>query len=146
LTRSVLAVTAVIFILAGAACQEETTSKERSNVNQPGADGGTNDGSAGEAGAPDPEDGRDTEPASCYAACSNSTFTCVPGALVVSVTPDSAGCTGTVGPAGGTQQTMKLDCGAKKVCVDSACVDGRYSATTFAYTPSGGSQVVCTRD
>jgi hypothetical protein len=70
----------------------------------------------------------------------------VPGDLVVSVTPDSAGCTGTVGKAGGTQQTMKLDCGAKKVCVEGACVDGHYSATTFAYTPSGSSQIVCTRD
>jgi hypothetical protein len=73
------------------ACAEESTSNERSNVTPPAPDAGTNEASAPEAGTPDPEDGRDTEPASCYAACSNATFTC--GSLVASVTPDSAGCT-----------------------------------------------------
>jgi hypothetical protein len=32
------------------------------------------------------------------------------------------------------------------VCVEGACVDGRYNATTFAYTPAGGTQIICTRD
>ena len=128
------------------ACAEESTSKERTNVTPPAGDGGS-EASTSDAGTPDPEDGRDTDPASCYAACSNSTFTCAPGGLVASVTPDSAGCTGTIGPAGSpTTQTLKLDCGAKKVCIESTCADGRYSATTFAYTPSGGSQIVCTRE
>jgi hypothetical protein len=126
------------------ACAEESTSKERSNVTPPAGDGGSEASTTSDAGTPDPEDGRDTEPASCFAACSNTAFTC--GSLVASVTPDSAGCTGTIGPAGGTTQTLKLDCGAKKVCVEGACVDGRYSATTFAYTPAGGTQIVCTRD
>lgn len=127
------------------ACAEETTSRDRTNVQQP-VDAGS-EASTSDAGTPDPEDGRDTDPASCYAACSNSTFTCTPGGLVASVTPDSAGCTGTLGPAGSpTTQTLKLDCGAKKVCIEGTCVDGRYNATTFAYTPSSGSQIVCTRE
>ena len=127
------------------ACADESTSKERSNVTPPAGDAGTNEtGTSAEAGTPDPEDGRDTEPASCYAACSNSSFTC--GSLIANVAPDSAGCTGTIGPATGATQTLKLDCGARKVCVEGTCVDGRYSATTFAYTPAGGTQVVCTRD
>lgn len=127
------------------ACAEESTSKERGNVTPPAGDGGpSSDASSSEAGTPDPNDGRDTEPASCYAACSNSSFTC--GTLVANLAMDSAGCTGTIGPAGGATQTLKLDCGARKVCIESACVEGRYSATTFAYTPSGGKQVVCTRD
>lgn len=129
--------------LACAACAEESTSKERENVTPPAADAGS-EASTTDAGTPDPEDGRDTDPASCYAACSNTAFTC--GSLVASVTPDAAGCTGTIGPAGDATQTLKLDCGAKTVCVDGACVAGRYSATTFAYTPSGGMQIVCTRD
>lgn len=142
--RRTVLVASLAIALACAACAEESTSKERGNVNTPATDAGSNEASTTDAGTPDPEDGRDTEPASCYAACSNTAFTC--GSLVASVTPDSAGCTGTIGPAGGATQTLKLDCGAKKVCVDSACVDGRYSATTFAYTPSGGTQIVCTRD
>lgn len=126
------------------ACAEESTSKERSNVNPPGGDAGAEASTSSEAGTPDPNDGRDTEPASCFAACSNSSFTC--GSLVANVTPESTGCSGTIGPATGATQTLKLDCGAKKVCVESSCVDGRYSATTFAYTPAGGTQIVCTRD
>lgn len=127
------------------ACAEESTSKERSNVTPPASDAGNGDASSStDAGTPDPNDGRDTEPASCYAACSNSSFTC--GTLVANLAMDSAGCSGTIGPAGGTTQTLKLDCGAKTVCVDSTCVEGRYSATTFAYTPAGGKQVICTRD
>lgn len=127
------------------ACAEESTSKERSNVAQPGADAGANEASTTDAGTPDPDDGRDTEPASCFAACQNTSFVC--GSLVANVAPDSVGCVGTIGPSGSsTTQTLKLDCGAKKVCVDSACVDGRYSAFTFAYTPANGTQVVCTRE
>jgi hypothetical protein len=127
------------------ACAEESTSKERSNATPPATtDAGANEASTTEAGTPDPNDGRDTEPASCYAACANSSFTC--GSLVANVTPDSAGCTGTIGPASGTTQTLKLDCGAKEVCIEGTCVDGRYSPTTFAYTPAGGTQIVCTRD
>jgi len=126
-------------------CAEESTSKERGNVTPPAGDGGSKtDASTTDAGTPDPEDGRDTDPASCFAACSNASFTC--GSLVANVTPDSAGCLGTIGPSGGSTQELKLDCGAKKVCVAGACVDGRYSATTFAYTPAGGTQIICTRD
>jgi hypothetical protein len=133
-------------LLSTTACAEESTTKERSNVTPPAGDGGSNEASTTDAGTPDPEDGRDTDPASCFAACSNASFTCTPGSLVANVTPDAAGCTGTIGPATGATQILKVDCGAKKVCIDDTCADGRYSATTFAYTPSGGTQVVCTRD
>lgn len=143
--RTLLVLTSITFALVSAACAEESTSKERSNVNNnPATDGGANEAGSNEAGTPDPDDGRDTEPASCYAACSNTSFTC--GSVVANVSPDSAGCTGTIGPPGGATQTLKLDCGAKKVCVESSCVDGRYSATTFAFAGAGGAQVVCTRD
>lgn len=127
------------------ACAEESTSKDRSSVNnQPTSDGGTGD-AGGDAGVADPEDGRDEDPASCYAACSNTTFTCSSN-VVATLAPEQTGCTGTVGPAGGATKTLKLDCGAKKVCIDGTCIDGKFSAFTFAYTQAGATEVICTRD
>lgn len=127
-------------------CAEETTSSDRkSTPSSSGSDAGTD--ATTEAATADPNDGRDSDPASCYAVCSNTSFTCGSSpALVANLAPDEKGCTGTIGPAGGATKPLKLDCGPREVCVDGACVGGSFSAFTFSYTPAGGAKIVCTRD
>jgi hypothetical protein len=133
---------AFLFFVVG--CTTESTSSDRKSAgSSPTDDAGASD-AATEAAVADPNDGRDSDPASCYAACQNTSFTC--GSLVANLAPDSAGCTGTIGPEGGASSTLKLDCGARNVCIDSACGGGTFSAFTFSYTPAGGAKVICTRD
>lgn len=143
--------------LALLACEAESTTPNRGSV---GASDAGADADALAPGQPDPKDGRDEDPASCYAACSNTAFSCQAGNVATNadLIPDSTGCAGTLTTGKGTADekavALKLDCGAKKICIGTApgqpadnCVAGSFSAFSFSYTPAaGGAQNVCIRD
>lgn len=142
--------------LALFACAEESTGPSRTSV---GASDAGSDADALAPGQPDPKDGRDEDPASCYAACANTAFSCQAGNVATNadLVPDSTGCSGTLTTGKGTTDekavALKLDCGAKKICIGAApgqpandCVAGSFSAFSFSYTPAGGAQNVCIRD
>jgi hypothetical protein len=141
------------------ACSSESPSDERSSgTSSSGGGGGGSDAGLTEAGV-DVNGGRDTLPASCFAACQNVAFTCqekTASKTTVSeaeLTLTNLGCEGTIKEGAGEAVAMKVDCGELKVCVGgapgtspTACVPGTFSAFTFGYTPAGGALTVCTRN
>jgi len=132
----------IVFLpLVAIACAAESAPSNRTSAAPPAAaDAGNADADA-QAAAPvaDPNDGRQEDPAACYAACANTSFTC--GDIAATVAFEQTGCSGTIGTS-----TLQLDCGAKKVCVDGTCVAATFDAFSFAYTPAGGAKVICRRD
>lgn len=140
------------------ACESETREPDRPSTAAAPQDAGT-DGDALAPGEPDPKDGRDEDPASCYAACSNTAFSCQAGdvATHANLNPDASGCSGLLTTGRGTAEekgfAMKLDCGAKTVCLAdtpdgpaTTCVSGSFSAFSFSYKPASGGENVCIRD
>ena len=159
--KDLLALAASLSLLVLGACSDDSSTTDRASV--PTGDGGGADGGkdAGltEAGV-DPTGGRDSEPASCFASCQNTAFTCQakgPGGTAVSeaqMSGDSTGCVGSVKDVcGGDPVAMKIDCTNAQVCVGGApgttptdCVPATFSAFNFAYTPTGGVQTICNRN
>jgi hypothetical protein len=160
-TRALVVASAFALALSSGAlgCSSKETSPDRASP--PPNDGGAD---ADAAAQPDPNGGRDDNAASCYASCQNGAFTCQakgdPSTILTTVemTPDQAGCSGTLTTAPTTPNEksvpMTIDCVDGKICVASApgqpattCVSGTFSAFSFAFVPSGGSAMnVCTRD
>lgn len=151
----------VVLAIALVGCSSESTPSDRSSSPTTGPSDGGADADALAPDEPDPNQGRDDDPASCYAACSNPSFTCQAGTAIThaSVTPDQEGkgCVGTLTEGKGTASeksyAILLDCGKKQVCIGdtpgqpaTACVSATFSATSFGYTPASGAQNVCTRD
>jgi hypothetical protein len=133
------------------------SSSSGSGDNRQTTDAGATDASdGGPTTPPDPNDGRDDKPASCYATCQNTSFACkTKGSATVTtldLAPDQTGCAGTQ-TKDGNATPIKLDCNVAKVCTADAegkdptdCVGGLFSAFSFAFTPAGGAQLVCTRN
>lgn len=161
---SFLAGTIVLVTLALAAvpgCSSESASGNRTSAPPTPSDGGAD--ADGAAVPPDPAGGRDDSPASCYAACQNGGLTCQSKGdssailTTVELSPEPGGCAGTLttGSTTPTEQSVaiKIDCKTVTICKGDApgqpattCVPGTFSAFSFAYSPAGGAQSVCTRN
>ncbi|MBX3226032.1 MAG: hypothetical protein KIT84_29345 [Labilithrix sp.] len=133
--------TAVLALVALAACSPEAGGSER--VDQ--GDDDDDDGASGD-GAVDPTGGRKANPVDCLSSCQNAFLTCFPkGAkeqTPLSLRLDEGGCIGTYG----IDQELTIRCKDLEVCVDGACSDGTFSPLQFAFTPSSGVETVCYRD
>jgi hypothetical protein len=140
------------------ACSESSSDDDRRSVSSSSGNNGGRDAGLTEAGV-DPNDGRDSEPASCFAACQNTAFTCqAKGASSTTITEaelviGGSGCTGTLKTSGGTTVALKLDCAERTVCIGGApgttptdCAPGTFSAFSYAYTPKDDVLTVCTRN
>ena len=146
--------------LALAACADDSPSDQRTSVpsGTGGDDGGSADSGLTEAGV-DPNGGRDSEPASCFAACQNTGFTCQAKAstgttvFATELLLDATGCSGSLKKTDEPAVALKLDCTQAQVCIGGApgttptdCVAATFSAFTYGYTPNGGVLTVCTRN
>lgn len=158
--RLISVIASVVLLPSVLGCEQETTSRDRENVPSGGdTDAGEKDAGLTEAGV-DPNGGRDSDPASCFATCSNTAFTCqaksgtatVVTQAELSPAEDGTGCVGSLKDGAGTV-ALKLDCPQVKVCIGGTpgttptdCVAATFSAMTYGYTPNGGVLTVCTRD
>ncbi len=107
---------------------------------------------AASPGTPAPGGGRDGTGISCFAACQNTSISCqnakstsaASGSLILD---GDRGCTGSL-TAGEETTAITLDCTKAEVCTGTppACVPATFSAFTFAYTPAGKLEELCTRD
>ena len=140
--------------LAGAAVGCSSSSDTPDRVNNTSSSGGLDGSPDGSHPPPDPNDGRDEKPASCYAACSNTLFACKTGAenAKADLFNEMTGCQGKL-TTGDKVQAMKLDCNEHKVCLADTtdgdptnCAPGLFSAVSFAYKIGAATQhTICTR-
>ncbi len=152
-----------VMLFAGfavSACAAETApTSERKSVEQPATntDPPVPPGAAG-------NDGRTDSESSCFATCSNVSFSCKgqQGGQSVVFTAQMAyempGCKGTfsqgVTPDPEKAVNLAIDCSTRKVCLGAtpdaaptSCVQGTFSAFSFSFTnDAAGQNVVCTRD
>lgn len=134
-------------------CSSSTDGPDRVN-NSTTSDSGLEGSPDGSHPPPDPNDGRDELPASCYAGCSNTLFACKTGTenAKADLVPEMTGCSGKL-TTGDKVQAMKLDCNEHKVCLadtadgtPSNCAPSLFSAVSFAYKIGSATQhTICTR-
>ena len=140
-------------LLFGTGVLVACASEESSGDPRGGSTSSSSSGSSSGSATPDPTGGRDDKPASCFAACQNSSFNCeAKGASTVlkaDLVLEGPGCHGLLKNADGSSVELKLDCNGgqiSQVCVNSACGAALFSAFSFSYTPAGGASTVCTRE
>jgi hypothetical protein len=159
---AVISIVAAVFVVAATACSKADSADDRIAPPPPTADGGADADAATEL--PDPNGGRDTKPASCFAACQNTEFSCAtkggasPIVTNAELLREGDGCVGTLtadrGAANEKVLALKLDCASGDICIATApggaptsCVAGTFSAFSFAYVPTaGGVMNLCTRN
>lgn len=130
---------AVLVLLLAAGC---ASSSSAPSIDGPSS---TKDaGASADAAKPDPNDGRDGTAASCFASCSNTQWSCLPGSATLQLTTTTTGCSGT-STESGAESVIAIDCTTQVVCFGSECYAGLYSAFTFSYTPGGATETICTR-
>lgn len=157
LSRLLLLVTVLSGLSVGCSQSDGGSDDRREVASDTTGDAAGKDAGPTKAGV-DPNGGRDSLPASCFAACQNTAFACQATGTSTTVSEaelqvEGSGCTGTIKPSGGESVALKLDCTAATVCTGSApgapaneCAPATFSAFTFGYTPNGGTHTVCTRN
>jgi hypothetical protein len=98
--------------------------------------------------------GRDETPASCFAACQNTEFSCQTQSgtnrtpTLAELSPSATGCVGT-SKAGASTQPLELDCTQAKACWgpegSRTCATAAFSALSFAFARGAAGTTICTR-
>lgn len=148
--REALVGVAVIALASTAllACSGASTSGD-GEAGDPGAGGSSG------AAKVDVKQGRDETPASCFAACQNTAFSCQTKAgttrttTLAELSPSPTGCVGS-SKAGASTQPLELDCTQAKACWGPeggrTCVSAAFSALSFAFDRGGAAgTTICTR-